>query len=80
MCLLYQDRNCDFEETNFPQIYVLSVTACHTAVTYESYTVSIRPKITRSMFVEGTSASKNAVYKNKALSVHFVLHVLRLWT
>jgi hypothetical protein len=77
MCRLHQDRNSNFEETNIQQMYVLSVTSCHTAVTYESYTVSICPKITRSMFLEGTSVSKNAIYKNEALSIHFVLHVLR---
>jgi len=65
---------------NIPQMYVISVTSRHTAVTYESYTVSICPKITRSIFVEGTSVSKNSVYKNEALSVHFVLYVLRFWT
>lgn len=79
MCRLHQDHNCDFEEINIPQMYVLSVTSCHTAVTYESYTVSICPKITRS-FVEGANVSKTAVYKNESLSIHFVLYVLRFWT
>jgi hypothetical protein len=61
MCRLHQDHNCDFEEINIPEMYVLSVTSCHTTVTYESYTVNICPKITGSVFVEGTDVSKNAV-------------------
>lgn len=80
MCRLHQDHNCDFEEINIPQTQVLSVTSCPTAVTYESYTVSICPKITRSRFVEGRSVSKNAVFKNETLSVNFVLYMLRFWT
>jgi hypothetical protein len=61
MCRLHEDHSCDFEEINIPLMYVLSVASCHTAVTYESYMVSICPKITRSIFVEGTSVSKNSV-------------------
>lgn len=41
MCRLHQERNCDLEELRIAQMYVLSVTSCHIAVTYESYMVSI---------------------------------------